>query len=81
MRAYLSIQLEEMNRVGSLYKDIGVIFKHTCATLLLGRNVNPRNRLGDAGARHHCRQPAHIYSHVSSGMRDGGARALEDALL
>ena len=54
--------------------------RHTCATLLLSRNVNPKivsEMLGHASIS----ITLDIYSHVLPDMQDGAARALEDALL
>ena len=53
--------------------------RHTCATLLLGRNVNPEiisEMLGHSSAS----ITLDTYSHVLPDMQDGAARALEDAL-
>lgn len=53
--------------------------RHTCATLLLGRNVNPKivsEMLGHSSVS----ITLDIYSHVVPDMQDGAARALEDAL-
>ena len=53
--------------------------RHTCATLLLGSNVNPKvvsEMLGHASIS----ITLDIYSHVLPDMQDGAARALENAL-
>ena len=53
--------------------------RHTCATLLLTRNVNPKivsELLGHATIS----QTMDTYSHVMPGMSDIAATALEDAL-
>ena len=53
--------------------------RHTCATLLLSRNVNPKivsEMLGHATVS----ITLDTYSHVLPNMQDGAARALEDAL-
>ncbi len=53
--------------------------RHTCATLLLSRNVNPKivsEMLGHSSIS----ITLDTYSHVLPDMQDGAARALEDAL-
>ncbi len=53
--------------------------QHTCATLLLSRNVHPRTAqelLGHATIS----QTTDTYSHVMPGMGDAAATALEEAL-
>jgi integrase len=53
--------------------------RHTCATLLLSRNVHPKyvqELLGHASIS----QTLDTYSHVLPGMRGGIADAIEDAL-
>ena len=53
--------------------------RHTCATLLLSRNVNPKivsEMLGHATIA----ITLDTYSHVLPNMQDSAARALEDAL-
>ena len=53
--------------------------RHTCATLLLSKNVNPKivsEMLGHATIS----QTMDTYSHVMPGMRDIAAEALESAL-
>ena len=53
--------------------------RHTCATLLLIRNVNPKivsEMLGHASIA----ITLDTYSHVLPNMQEGAARALEDAL-
>jgi integrase len=54
--------------------------RHTCATLLLSRNVNPkivREMLGHATIS----QTMDTYSHVLPDMQDEAVAALETALL
>jgi integrase len=53
--------------------------RHTCATLLLSRNINPKivqEMLGHATIS----QTMDTYSHVLPGMQDEAAAALESAL-
>jgi integrase len=53
--------------------------RHTCATLLLSRNVNPKvvsEMLGHASIA----ITLDTYSHVLPNMQDSAARALEEAL-
>jgi integrase len=53
--------------------------RHTCATLLLGRNVNPKivsEMLGHATIA----ITLDTYSHVLPNMQNEAAKALEDAL-
>jgi integrase len=53
--------------------------RHTCATLLLSRNVNPKivsEMLGHASIA----ITLDTYSHVLPNMQDGAVKALEDAL-
>lgn len=53
--------------------------RHTCATLLLGRNVNPKivsEMLGHSSIS----ITLDTYSHVLPDMQDSAARALEDVL-
>lgn len=114
VRAHLSRQLQEIDRLGSLYEDGGIVFasvrgtllnptnlrkrsfapllekaglpairfhdlRHTCATILLARNVNPKivsEMLGHATVA----ITLDTYSHVLPNMQDGAALALEDAL-
>ena len=115
LRGYLKRQLEEMDRLGSLYKPGGLVFaneaggiinpsnlrnrsfakllrdtglpadtrfhdlRHTCATLLLSRNVNPKivsEMLGHATIA----ITLDTYSHVLPDMQEKAARALEEAL-
>ena len=113
LRAHLSRQLEEMERMGSLYRPGGLVFaneiggfinpsnlrnrsfkpllkraglphirfhdlRHTCATLLLSRNVNPKvvsEMLGHSSIA----ITLDTYSHVLPGMADH-TTAMEDAL-
>lgn len=114
LRAHLSCQLEEMERMGSLYQPGGPVFateagtiinpsnlrnrslkpllsaaklppirfhdlRHTCATLLLSKNVNPKivsEMLGHASVS----ITLDIYSHLMPDMQEKAAEALEDAL-
>ncbi len=114
LRGHLARQLEEMERVGSLYRPGGLVFanevggiinpsnlrnrsfkrllnraglppirfhdlRHTCATLLLSRNVNPKivsEMLGHASIA----ITLDTYSHVLPTMQESAVRALEDAL-
>jgi integrase len=114
LRAHLSRQLEEMERMGSLYQPGGLVFanetggiinpsnlrnrsfsrllkrtglpeirfhdlRHTCATLLLSRNINPKivsEMLGHSSVS----ITLDIYSHVLPNMQESAVRALEDAL-
>jgi len=115
LHAHLSRQLEEMKRMGSLYRPGGLVFaneiggiinpsnlrnrsfarllkraglppdtrfhdlRHTCATLLLSRNVNPKivsEMLGHSSIA----ITLDTYSHVLPTMQESAIRALEDAL-
>jgi integrase len=114
LQEHLSRQLEEIDRVGPLYSDDGLVFatergtpvnptnlrqrsfaplleranlrkirfhdlRHTCATLLLGKNINPKivsEMLGHSSIS----ITLDTYSHVLPDMQDSAARALEDAL-
>src|SRR5829696_3344409 len=114
LKEHLARQIDQMERLGDLYEDQGLIFatqrgtlvnptnlrkrsfapllekagllpirfhdlRHTCATLLLSRNVNPKivsEMLGHATIA----ITLDTYSHVLPTMQDGAARALEDAL-
>ena len=114
LRVHLRRQLDEVERLGDLYEDRGLVFatqrgtllnptnlrnrsfapllkkaalpairfhdlRHTCATLLLGRNVNPKvvsEMLGHATIA----ITLDTYSHVLPDMQDHAARVLEDAL-
>ena len=114
LRAHLTRQLEEMERVGSLYRPGGLVFAnevggivspsnlrnrslkallqraglpsirfhdltHTCATLLLSRNVNPKivsEMLGHASIA----ITLDTYSHVLPNMQESAVRAMQDAL-
>jgi integrase len=114
LKEHLSRQLEEMERMGSLYKPGGHIFateagtiinpsnlrnrsfkpllkraglrpirfhdlRHTCATLLLGRNVNPKivqEMLGHANIS----ETMDTYSHVLPSMQETAVNAIENAL-
>jgi integrase len=118
LRDHLTRQMEEMDRLGSLYAPGGLIFagaagsiinpsnlrsrsfarlleraglsqrssgvrfhdlRHTCATLLLSRNVNPKivsEMLGHATIA----ITLDTYSHVLPDMQEKAARAMEEAL-
>jgi integrase len=116
LRDHLERQMEEMDRLGSLYQPGGLIFageaggiinpsnlrnrsfarvlkraglsgrgvrfhdlRHTCATLLLSRNVNPKivsEMLGHATIA----ITLDTYSHVLPDMQERAAKALEEAL-
>ncbi|HEV2092472.1 MAG TPA: site-specific integrase, partial [Rubrobacter sp.] len=112
--SHLERQLAEIDRVGSLWQENGLIFasevgdpldrryvtthrfkpllkraglpqvrfhdlRHTCATLLLSKNVNPKvvsEMLGHASIA----ITLDTYSHVLPDMQDSAARAMEEAL-
>ncbi len=114
LEVHLSRQLEEMERVGSLYQPGGLVFatttgtiinpsnlrnrsfkplleraglrpirfhdlRHTCATLLLSRNVNPKivsEMLGHANIA----ITLDTYSHLLPDMQERAAQAIEEAL-
>jgi integrase len=115
LQGHLKRQMEEMDRLGSLYKPGGLVFaneiggiinpsnlrnrsfarilmraglsadtrfhdlRHTCATLLLSRNVNPKivsEMLGHANIA----ITLDTYSHVLPDMQEKAAKALEEAL-
>jgi integrase len=114
LKEHLSRQLEEMERMGSLYQPGGHIFateagtiinpsnlrnrsfkpllkraglrpirfhdlRHTCATLLLSKDVNPKivsEMLGHSSIA----ITLDTYSHVLPNMRDQAAAAMEEAL-
>ena len=114
LEEHLARQIAEIERLGDLYEDQGLVFatqrgtlvnpsnlrkrffvpllnkaglpsirfhdlRHTCATLLLSRNVNPKvvsEILGHATVA----ITLDTYSHVLPNMQDGAARALQDAL-
>ncbi len=115
LRSHLSRQMNEMDRLGDLYWDQGLVFtsgsgaplnpsnirnrnlrrltknaglpkirfhdlRHTCATLLLSKNVHPKivqEMLGHATVA----ITLDTYSHVLPGIGDQAAAAMEDALL
>src|SRR5918998_4656632 len=115
LRAHLGQQMEDMDRLGDLYRDQGLVFtsdtgaplnpsnvrnrnlrrltgkaglpvirfhdlRHTCATLLLSKNVHPKivqEMLGHATVA----ITLDTYSHVLPCMGDQAAAAMEDALL
>ena len=112
LRTHLERQLEDIERLGDLYRDHGLVFtsevgtlinptnlrrrsfaplleraglprirfhdlRHTCATLLLSRNVHPKyvqELLGHATVA----ITLDTYSHVIPGMGNHTARAMED---
>jgi len=114
LKEHLARQLEQMECLGDLYEDQGLVFatqrrtlvnpsnlrkrsftplleqtglptirfhdlRHTCATLLLSRNVNPKivsEMLGHATIA----ITLDTYSHVLPNMQDGAVRALQEAL-
>jgi integrase len=114
LKGHLERQHEEMERLGGLYRDQGLVFttevgtlinpsnlrkrslcflleraglrrirfhdlRHTCATLLLSKNVHPKyvqELLGHATVA----ITLDTYSHVLPGMGDQTAKAMEDAL-
>jgi integrase len=114
LRTHLQRQMDEMERLGSLYRTGGLVFaneiggiinpsnlrnrsfarllkraglskirfhdlRHTCATLLLSENVNPKivsEMLGHASIA----ITLDTYSHVLPTMQESAIRALEDAL-
>jgi integrase len=114
LKHHLERQLGEIDRVGSLWSENGLIFaseigeplnrhnltrssfkpllkraglprirfhdlRHTCATLLLTRNVNPKivsEMLGHSSIA----ITLDTYSHVLPNMRDQAAAAIEEAL-
>jgi integrase len=114
LRHHLARQMDEIGRLGDLYKDGGLVFtsgvgtvinptnlrrrsfaallqrtnlpkirfhdlRHTCATLLLGRNTHPKyvqELLGHANIA----ITLDTYSHVIPGMGDQTARAMENVL-
>ena len=60
-------------------KALPCLLRHTCATLLLSKNVNPKivqEMLGHATIS----QTMDAYSHVMPGMGDVAATALEETL-
>ena len=114
LRGHLDRQVGEIERLGDLYKDQGLVFasevgsvmsptnlrrrsfapllkraglprvrfhdlRHTCATLLFGRNVHPKyvqELLGHSNVG----ITLDTYSHVIPGMGDQTARVMEDLL-
>lgn len=114
LRAHLSRQMEDMDRLGDLYTDQGLVFtsdsgsplnpsnvrnrnlrrltrkaglpqirfhdlRHTCATLLLSKNVHPKivqEMLGHATVA----ITLDTYSHVLPSMGDQAAAAMANAL-
>ncbi len=115
LRDHPTRQLEEMERVGSIYEPGGLMFateagtiinpsnlrnrsfkrllkcaglrpirfhdlRHTCATLLLSKDVNPKivsEMLGHSSVS----ITLDIYSHLLPDMQEKAAQALEDALV
>jgi integrase len=114
LKVHLSRQLEEMERMGTLYQPGGLVFasttgtiinpsnlrnrsfkpllkhaglrpirfhdlRHTCATLLLSKNVNPKivsEMLGHSSIA----ITLDTYSHVLPTMQESAIRALEEIL-
>jgi integrase len=114
LREHLTRQIKEVERLGDLYQNDGLVFtsevgtlinptnlrkrsfasllkrarlpqirfhdlRHTCATLLLSRNVHPKyvqELLGHSNIA----MTLDTYSHVIPGMGDHTARAMDDAL-
>jgi integrase len=114
LRSHLTRQLEEMERIGSLYRPGGLVFanelggiinpsnlrnrslkallkraglppvrfhdlRHTCATLMLSQNVNPKvasEMLGHSTIA----ITLDTYSHVLPNMQQSAVRALEKIL-
>jgi len=114
LREHLGRQVAQIERMGDLYKDQGLVFasevgmpmnptnirrrsfasllsradlprirfhdlRHTCATLLLSRDIHPKyvqELLGHANIV----ITLDTYSHVVAGMGNHAARAMEDAL-
>jgi integrase len=114
LRSHLERQLREIDRIGSMWCENGLIFaselgkpldrhdlttrrfksllrraalptirfhdlRHTCATLLLSKNVNPKivsEMLGHATIA----ITLDTYSHVLPTMQESAAKAMEDAL-
>ena len=115
LMAHLSRQMDQMDRLGDLYRDQGLVFtsdsgaplnpsnirnrnlrrltqkaalpeirfhdlRHTCARLLLSKNVHPKivqEMLGHATVA----ITLDTHSHVLPGMGDHAAEAMEDALI
>ena len=113
-KGHLERQLEDIDRVGSMWQENGLVFafetgapldrhdvtsrrfkrlleraglphfrfhdlRHTCATLLLTKNVNPKvvsEMLGHSSIA----ITLDTYSHVLPNLQDHAARALEDVL-
>jgi integrase len=53
--------------------------RHTCATLLLSRNVNPRI-VSEMLGHWDVALTLSVYSHVLRGMQAGAVKAMEDIL-
>jgi integrase len=114
LKRHLERQLVEIDRVGSLWNENGLIFasetgypldrravpalkfkpllkraglpeirfhdlRHTCATLLLTRNVNPK-KVSEMLGHSTIAITLDTYSHVLPNMRDQAAAAMEEAL-
>jgi integrase len=112
LETHLERQLEEIERLGDLYRDHGLVFtsgvgtlinptnlrrrsfapliqkagrpqirfhdlRHTCATLLLSRNVHPKYVQEILGHATVAITPD-TYSHMIPGMGNHAARAMED---
>jgi len=114
LREHLARQMEEMQRLGDLYQDQGLVFssqmrtlinptnlrnrffarllkraglppirfhdlRHTCATLLLSRNVNPKI-VSEMLGHSFIAITLDTYSHVLPTMQKSAVRALDDLL-
>ncbi len=114
LRSHLERQLGEIDRVGGLWRENGLIFasevgepldrryitthrfkplleraglpqirfhdlRHTCATLLLTKNVNPKI-VSEMMGHSSIAITLDTYSHVLPNMQDSAAKAMEDAL-
>jgi integrase len=114
LRGHLERQLAEIDSVGSLWSENGLIFasetgepfkrhnltrssfkpllqraglpplrfhdlRHTCATILLSKNVNPKV-VSDLLGHSNIAITLDTYSHVLPNMRDQAATVMEEAL-
>jgi integrase len=114
LREHLVRQVDEIEKLGDLYKDDGLVFtsevgtlidptsfrqrsfapllkraklppirfldlRHTCATLLLSKNVNPKI-VSEMFGHSTISITLDTYSHVLPNMQDVAALALEDVL-
>jgi integrase len=78
-RSIIKYQFKKLLKCGRLPDIRFHDLRHTCATLLLGRNVNPKivsEMLGHASIA----ITLDTYSHVLPNMQNEAAKALEDAL-